>query len=230
MRRADRLFQIVHLLRARPTTTAAALAVELEVSERTIYRDVQDLIRSGVPIRGEAGVGYALPPSFDLPPLMFTAEEVEALVVGTRIVAAWGDAGLARSARAALAKATSVLPEDLRAKLSAVDVHVPDFHVPARPLAAMQPLRAAIAARKKVRFGYRDRHERESDRVLRPLGLFFWGAAWTVAGWCELRQDFRSFRLDRLERLEPLDETFADEPGRDLASFLRAARADDGMR
>src|SRR5437899_1479879 len=110
MRRADRLFQIVQRLRRRGVTTAAQLAQALEVSERTVYRDVRDLQLSGVPILGEAGVGYALPRGFDLPPLMFTEEELEALVVGARMVQAWGDQKLARAAEDALSKIETVVP------------------------------------------------------------------------------------------------------------------------
>jgi predicted DNA-binding transcriptional regulator YafY len=132
MRRADRLFQLIQLLRRRDVATAAWLAVELEVSERTVYRDVRDLVLSGVPIEGEAGVGYILRRGFDLPPLMFTEAELEAMVLGARVVTSWGDAGLARGARDALARVESVLPDRLKQKLEKTPLFAPSFHVPPR--------------------------------------------------------------------------------------------------
>src|SRR3954466_2243151 len=130
MRRADRLFQVIQLLRRRNVATAAWLAEELEVSERTIFRDVRDLMLSGVPIEGEAGVGYILRRGFDLPPLMFTETEIEAMVLGARVVTSWGDAGLAKAAAEALARVESVLPDRLRAKLTGTPLFAPGFHVP----------------------------------------------------------------------------------------------------
>src|SRR5438067_8044689 len=129
MRRADRLFRIVQRLRRRGATTARDLAQALEVSERTVYRDVRDLLLSGVPIQGEAGVGYALDRSFDLPPLMFDEEEIEALVLGARIVRAWADAKLARSAEEALQKIEAVLPSHLKDKLASTALYALDCHV-----------------------------------------------------------------------------------------------------
>src|ERR1700736_2952047 len=131
MRRADRLFRIVQLLRRRKLTTAKQLADELEVSERTVYRDVADLVGSGVPIRGEAGVGYALERGFDLPPLMFTEDELEALVLGARVVESWADASLAQAARQVLEKVEAVLPERLQDRVSRAALFAPGFHVPA---------------------------------------------------------------------------------------------------
>ena len=144
MRRADRLFQIIQILRVQRTVTAAYLASELEVSERTVYRDIADLIGCGVPIDGEAGVGYALRSGFDLPPLMFTEAEIEALAVGARMVEAWSDPALARDARSALAKAETAMPDKLRQRLRSVDVYVPNFHMPESLTRNLQPLREAI--------------------------------------------------------------------------------------
>lgn len=137
MRRADRLFQIIQLLRRRHVVTAAYLARELEVSERTVYRDVRDLISSGVPIEGEAGVGYMLRKGFDLPPLMFTDTEIEAMVLGARVVSSWGDAALARAARDALARVESVLPDRLRSRLQDTRLYAPGFHLPANVVASI---------------------------------------------------------------------------------------------
>jgi predicted DNA-binding transcriptional regulator YafY len=221
MRRADRLFQIVQRLRRRRgVVKARELAEALEVSERTIYRDVADLIVSGVPIQGEAGVGYALPKGFDLPPLMFTEEEIEALVLGARIVQAWSDPELSRAADDVLAKVEEVLPARLRERIPDATLFAPQFHVRGQMTAGLAPLRAAIRERKKVRFGYEDKAQSPSLRTVQPLGLFYWGATWSLGAWCELRRDFRNFRLDRMRELQVLDEIFAMVPGRTLRDFF----------
>lgn len=225
MRRADRLFRIVQMLRRRRVTTAAQLASALAVSERTIYRDMDDLSASGVPILAEAGVGYALAKGFDLPPLMFTRAEVEALVLGARIVRAWADPALARSAEEALAKIESVLPPPLRERIPHGEIFAPDFHIDPEQRSRLQPLREAIAERRKLRLAYRDGEGAASERVVRPLGLFFWGTTWTLGAWCELRQGFRTFRTDRIAVLDPLAETFEPEPGRTLADLIQAYSA-----
>ena len=199
MRRADRLFQIVQRLRRRGVTTCAQLAAALEVSERTIYRDVQDLQLSGVPVLGEAGVGYALPKGYDLPPLMFTEEEIEALVLGARIVKSWSDPQLARAAEDVLAKVESVLPARLRERIPDAALFAPSFHVRGALTHSLQPLRSAVRDRKKVRFRYQDKQQAPSERTVQPLGLFYWGSAWSLGAWCELREDFRNFRVDRIE-------------------------------
>ena len=223
MRRADRLFQVVQLLRGGRVITAAELAQELEVSPRTVYRDVSDLIASGVPIEGEAGVGYCLPASFDLPPLMFDDEEIRALVLGARMVRAWGDAALAKGARSAVSKVEAVLPDRLRERLSKVELFVP-LNLPEETRAHVECFRRGIDERRKIHFRYTDRHGAESERSARPLCLVFWGTAWTATAWCELREGFRNFRPDRMRDVELLDEGFADEPGRDLTSFMRLVR------
>src|SRR6476620_7669565 len=151
MRRADRLFQIVQFLRHDRVTTAAQLAAELEVSERTVYRDVQDLVVNGVPIQGEAGVGYALPASFDLPPLMFDGEEIQALVLGARMVRSWSDTRLAAAAKSALAKVEHVLPPRLAARAAKNRLFVPDFHVPKESLAVMSSIRGALEEQRVMR-------------------------------------------------------------------------------
>lgn len=221
MRRADRLFRIVQSLRRRRLTTAERLAEELEVSRRTVYRDIADLIGSGVPIVGEAGVGYALDRGFELPPLMFTEPEIEALVLGARVVESWADPELQEAARQALARIEAALPERLREAVATSKVFAPGFHVPPEAARELRPLRAAIRQRRKVRLAYVDRDEQPTERTIRPLGLFFWGRTWTLAAFCELRADFRAFRLDRVRAAVPLDEPFTDERGRTLADFIR---------
>jgi predicted DNA-binding transcriptional regulator YafY len=226
MRRADRLFRVVQLLRRRKLTTAARIADELEVSERTVYRDIADLMASGVPIRGEAGVGYALDPGFDLPPLMFDSDELEALVLGARVVEAWAGAELAKAARQVLAKVEAVLPERLRDRLEAAPLFAPDFHVPAVSKREIETLRRAIHDHRKLQLSYRDRGDKMSTRTIRPLGLSFWGGYWTAIAWCELRDDFRTFRLDRIDKLKLTGERFVDEPGHTLKEYLARVEAE----
>ena len=224
MRRADRLFRIIQSLRRRRLTTAERLAEELEVSRRTVYRDIADLIASGVPIAGEAGVGYALDRGFDLPPLMFTEAEIEALVLGARVVESWADPELAEAARQALARIEAALPDRLRDVVATSNVFAPGFHVPPENARALRPLRAAIRQRRKVRLDYVDSGDRSTERTVRPLGVFFWGRSWTLAAYCELREDFRTFRLDRIAAVEFLAERYPQEQGRRLVDYLAATR------
>jgi predicted DNA-binding transcriptional regulator YafY len=226
LRRADRLFQIIQLLRRHRVATARSLAEELEVSERTVYRDISDLVLSGVPIEGEAGVGYVLRRGFDLPPLMFTDSEVEALVLGMRVVASWADADLAHAAEAALGRVEAALPDRLRLRLTESRLFAPGFHVRPPMLARMGEIRPAIEARRKVWLHYRDVNEAETERLVRPLGLFFWGYTWSLTAWCELRADFRSFRLDRIVEFRILEDAFQDEPGRTLEDYFAALQAE----
>ena len=221
MRRADRLFEIVQILRGRRLTTARYLAERLNVSDRTIYRDVQDLSLSGVPILGEAGVGYALEKGFDLPPLMFDYDEVEALLIGARMASAYGGKELAKSAVRAMEKIAAVLPDNRRAALETTQVYVPDFHVDRDVAQRFEQLRQAIKSRQFVYIDYVTEDRRESQRELRPVALHFWGERWTLAAWCELRRAFRMFRLDRMRELQVRDRTFRDEPGKTIADFLR---------
>ena len=227
MRRADRLFQLIELLRRRDLVTARELAAELEVSERTIYRDVQDLIGSGVPIEGEAGVGYVLR-SFDLPPVMFDRDELEALAFGMRIVQSFGDSELARAARRVLGKVEVVLPDERRAYIEGTPLlaHASPANLALRfDLAA---LRHAIRDQRVIHVRYRDAEERASERRLRPLALAFFGPAWLLMAWCELRGAFRTFRPDRIEALAVTADVFPDEPGKDLATYVAALRAEYG--
>lgn len=221
MRRADRLFAIIQLMRRNKLVRARDLAHKLEVSERTVYRDIQDLVACGVPIEGEAGIGYVLKGGFDLPPLMFTEEEVEALVLGARIVRSWADAGLAEAAGDVLAKVEAVLPARLRAYMHETPLDAPPHHW-AEPVAVdLAELRRAVRDHLKLIFAYRDRDGTATRRTVRPLLISFFGPVWTLTAWCELRNDFRSFRLDRVSELEVRDETFRSEPGRMLHDYLR---------
>ncbi len=222
MRRADRLFQIIQRLRGRRrAVTAAQLASDLGVSDRTIYRDIRDLVASGTPIEGEAGVGYALKREYDLPPLMFNSDELEALTLGARIAAAFGDEGLARAAGSALSKIESVLPPRLRPRLGASPLYAPRTWTGRVSSYALMMVRTALTERRRLFMEYRRSDGGQTERVVRPLGAFFWGRSWTLAAWCELREDFRTFRLDRMGQIEAR-ETFEEEPGRGLRDYLRA--------
>lgn len=223
MRRADRLFQIVLLLRSQRVVTARELADALEVSLRTVYRDVADLLASGVPIDGEAGVGYCLQQGFDLPPLMFDREEIDALVLGARMVQAFGDERLAAQAQRVLAKVEQVVPDHLQQGFDRPELAVPAEMCP-EVRGTIRSVREAIDGKRRLRTRYEDKDGKATERVLRPLCLAFWGAVWTLGAWCELREDFRTFRVDRLGELELLD-AFEDEPGKQLEAFLVSVRA-----
>lgn len=220
MRRADRLFEIIQILRRKKFARARELAQKLEVSERTIYRDVQDLMAGGVPIEGEAGVGYILRSGYDLPPLMFDEHEIEALVLGARIVESWADAKLAEAAGNAIAKVESVIPERLRRHMAETALLAPADHFMEPMAIDPSELRQAIRRRLKVHLEYRDGQDQRTHRTVRPLALAFYGPVWLLASWCELRTDFRSFRLDRISRLRILPEPFQPEPGRTIQDFI----------
>lgn len=221
MRRADRLFSIIQILRRRRLATAGRLSQELEVSERTIYRDIADLMASGVPIDGEAGVGYILRDGHDLPPLMFSPAEIEALVLGARIVAKWSDAELARAADDALAKIAAVLPAHLRDHLGHIALYAPDDHFREPLPKEFADLRAALRDHKKVQFAYANADGEATQRTVRPLAFLFYGAVWLMLAWCELRQDFRSFRLDRMSVIEISAARFKPERGKTLPDYMR---------
>lgn len=225
MRRADRLFLVIHALRGRRTALPArSLAATLGVSLRTVYRDVADLQLSGVPIEGEAGVGYVLRKGADIPPLMFNADELEALVVGTRFVRAFAGRRLAGGAKAALLKIEAVLPPELKQRASQSRIFAPaDWHEAKSGL--IDRLHEAIAARQVLRLDYRDEAGRASAREVEPLCLAFWGGVWTLGAWCRLRTDFRNFRPDRIAAFAPTGETFAEVEERGLAAYLRACGA-----
>jgi predicted DNA-binding transcriptional regulator YafY len=220
VRRADRLFQIIQYVRGHRVTTAAELARALEVSERTVYRDIRDLVLSGVPIEGEAGVGYVLRKGFDLPPLMFTPDEVEALVLGTRVVSSWADTELGRAAESALGRITAALPDDLRERVLESRLFAPGFHVRPEVAKCLGLLREATEKKRKAWLSYRDSEEAITVRTVRPLALAFFGYTWMLSAWCELRNDFRNFRLDRVEEMNLLDEHFAAEPGKTWDDYL----------
>lgn len=228
MRRAERLFQLVQLIRGRRLSTAAFLAQRLEVSERTVYRDVADLMAQGVPIQGEAGVGYRMNTGFDLPPLMFTNDEAQALVASVRLAQSRLDLALGRHAEGALSKILAVLPAAARAAAESLAVYAPPIGPDTATRQRLETLRVAAEGRHTLEIAYVDLKEQRSERTVRPLGCVYWSSVWTLAAWCETRAGFRSFRVDRIAELRVLDLRFRDEPGKTLADLLREVGADRG--
>ncbi len=225
MRRADRLFQIIQILRrARAPLTADAIALELETSKRTVYRDVAALIGQRVPIRGEAGIGYVLDAGFDLPPLMLTVDEIEAAVLGAQWVAGRGDPTLARAARDLVAKIASSVPARLRPfVMEPASRAPPGPPVPPDGLDLAQ-LRASIHAGQKIAFRYRDEQGRESDRTVWPVTIGYLQTVRILVAWCELRRDFRHFRTDRVTGAAFLDERYPERPRILLAQWQKTLR------
>ena len=220
MRRADRLFQIVQLLRRRRTvTTAKEIARKLEISERTVYRDISDLVLAGTPIDGEAGVGYRIRPGYDLPPLMFDREEIQALVLGVRIVRQVGDPALARASESILSKVATVLPKELEPLLADTRLFATTRVRGSHAADALAVTREGLTSQRRIRMRYTDERGEATERTVRPLGVFFWGKTWTLAAWCEMRVGFRNFRLDRVGEAALLDR-FEEEPGRTLRDLL----------
>ena len=228
MRRADRLFRIVQYLRGGRLVTAARLSDWLEVSERTIYRDIADLQASGVPIDGEAGVGYVMREGFDLPPLMFNREEIVALVAGARLVRAWGGAAMARAAEEALVKIETVLPDDERHRAGQIEIHAFAPEMTPEVRERIDRIERSVERASRLAIRYTDAEERSTERIVRPLGLWFWGKVWTLVAWCELRDDFRIFRLDRIAEIADGGGRFRAERGKTLADFYRTMEIRDG--
>jgi len=221
LRRADRLFDILRILRAaaRPVT-AASIADELEVTMRTVYRDIATLQARRVPIEGAAGIGYVLRRGFDLPPLMFTEDEAEAIAVGVRMLARTGDPGLQKAAERVLSKVTLVVPDPLRDYLTAAPVYVSKSGAPVpaqRDLPAT--IRRAIRDRRKMHIAYQDEDGLETRRVIQPFAVAYYVEATLVCAWCELRNDIRHFRTDRVVSAEVLGEGFSI-PKKVIAAWL----------
>ena len=231
MRRTDRLFDLIQILRDGRLHTARDMAERLEVSTRTLWRDMATLIASGLPVEGERGLGYILREPITLPPLTLTPEETEALALAMRLLSRGADPSLAPAAASLSAKIAAVLPASRRphadppvwvfpgTEALAAARHLPD-------------LRRAIRLSERLQIDYTDAEGTASRRSIRPLQLEFWGRVWTLATWCETKGDFRSFRVDRITALHPTGETAQQEPGRDLAAWLAltAAQADPTAR
>jgi predicted DNA-binding transcriptional regulator YafY len=221
MRRADRLFDIIQRLRtARGPLTAAAIAAPLEVTVRTVYRDIATLQARRVPIEGAAGIGYVLRRGFDLPPLMFTAEELDAIVTGVRMVRRLRDPKLQQAADNVLAKVTTVLPDALRGHLLDAPVYVSNGSAAAADWVDLAEVRSAIHAARKLRIAYLDEAGRRTQRTIWPIAMAYYVDVTLIAAWCELRNDFRHFRVDRITRSTVLDERFEADHTKLLADWL----------
>lgn len=219
MRRADRLFQLMLLLQEGRVRTAKYLAEKLEVSERTIYRDIGDLIGSGIPIDGEAGVGYLLRDEYRLPPLMFNSDELKALALGAMMVQAWSDRELASVTKTAIRKIESILPEKLRKEIELEQIVVPGFQMAETTSNNLTAIRHAIDEKMKLDLTYDSLKGEQTQRTVWPFLLYFWGNKWTLGAWCELRQGFRSFRVDLIAN-SVVAEQFPEDPGRSLQAYV----------
>lgn len=224
MRRTDRLFDIIGILRDGNLHRAQDIADRLEVSVRTIYRDMDTLVASGIPVEGERGLGYMVREAITLPPLTLTTEELEALNLGVAIVSEAADPDLKRAAQSLADKIDAVLPTQTIAEADAWKFAVYPFADAARGFSFMAPLRSAIKSRQKLALSYRRIDGALTQRTIRPLHMEYWGRVWTLTAWCELRQDFRVFRVDLIQDATALPELFVDELGKTLADY--AARAD----
>jgi predicted DNA-binding transcriptional regulator YafY len=230
MRRADRLFEIVQFLRGARLRTAQDIAGHLEVSVRTVYRDIDALVGRGVPIEGERGVGYILRPTLLLPPLSFSTIELESLALGARFVEAWGDSEIAAAAREAMIKIDAVLPESHRGQVWRDSMKVYSPVLASATDAMLKLFRVATGSPRKLEISYRSLDEAATRRTVWPLAIEAWGHAWTATTWCELRGDFRTFRLDRIDEAKLLDQRFKHEKGRTLADFLQRLREEGRPR
>lgn len=219
MRRTDRLFDIIGILRDGKLHKAQDIADRLEVSVRTIYRDMDTLMASGVPIEGERGVGYMAREVITLPPLTLTPTELEALNLGMAIVAEAADDTLRNAAQTLTDKIDAVLPQQVISEADSWKFAVYPFASAARGASHMSLLRAAIKSRQKLRIAYFSKAGDQTTRCIRPLHMEYWGRVWTLTAWCELRNDFRTFRLDLIDTADALPELFTDEPGKTFADY-----------
>lgn len=222
MRRADRLIKIVHYLRRmRQAVTARRIAEDFDICQRTVYRDIQDLMNSGVPIYGEAGVGYVIDKKYHLPPVMFDPDELEALALGVNMVRNWTDAAFAAKANSAMEKIQAVLPESLLHEMQQLATHSVPSKAKRPWQVSFSDIRECIRNKQKIHFSYTDLKGKTSKRKVRPLSLTFYGPVWLLISWCEARKDFRNFRLDRMEALLVSDEVFRDEKNKSLEKYLK---------
>ncbi|MBC3764697.1 helix-turn-helix transcriptional regulator [Neptunicella marina] len=228
MRKADRLNDIVHYLRRmHRAVTADVLAQTYEVSERTIYRDIQDLKDSGVPIVGEAGVGYLIDKTYHLPPIMFDADEIEAIALGIGMVSNWTDEKFAEKAQSAYRKIQATLSAPMIQELEQISL----FSAPSRYKIPWQvnftEVRECIRRKQFVDIAYLDLNEQLTERTIRPLALISFSPIWLLAGWCELRGAFRNFRLDRISSFTPRNERFRHEKDKSLATYLEMVKEEE---
>lgn len=214
MRRADRLFQLIQILRRNSQpVTAAAIAQELEVSKRTVYRDVADLVGQRVPISGEAGFGYVLQPGFDMPPLMFTPDEIEAIILGAQWVTAHSDTVIAKAASDVMSKIANVVPDALQPFLALPSMGVRPTNSAEAEVVDVAIIRQAIRDGRKLVLRYRSEVSQETTRLVWPVILGYSETSRLLVAWCELRQNFRHFRTDRMTKVEVSEEVIGMRRG-----------------
>ncbi|MBL4670899.1 MAG: YafY family transcriptional regulator [Arenicella sp.] len=221
MRRADRLIKITHFLRQRRrAVTAKQIAEAFEICTRTVYRDIQCLMDAGVPIMGEAGVGYLIDKQYYLPPITFDADELEAIGLGISMVRQWTDDKFADKAESAFEKIQAVLPASLQGELQQITTYAIPTRPPVPWTVSFSELRECIRTRRMIHIEYTDEGKQDTTRTLRPLALLFFSPVWLLASWCEKRDDFRNFRLDRIQSLTICEDTFSDESDKNLAAYM----------
>ncbi|MXQ07742.1 WYL domain-containing protein [Alphaproteobacteria bacterium GH1-50] len=225
MRRTDRLFELIQVLRDGRLHRGKDLAERLGVSLRTLYRDMDTLVASGIPVEGERGLGYMMTAPITLPPLNLTLAELEALHLGLSVVEKAADEDMRRAALSLASKIDAVLPEDRTAPANGWGFAVYPFAEAARGFVHMAPIRAAIRSRRKIDLGYLALDGAETTRTVRPLQMEYWGRVWTLTAWCELRDAFRVFRVDRIQTLDIRPESFDEEPGKTLADYFATVDA-----
>ncbi|WP_249364594.1 helix-turn-helix transcriptional regulator [Pseudoalteromonas rubra] len=225
LHKSERLFQLVNLLKSRRLAiTAKQLAERLNVSERTIYRDIQHLQSSGVPIEGEAGIGYLIA-QCDLPPMMFTVAELQSLLLGTRMASAWTDPVLSEHASSAMAKIEAALPEHLKQQIDDFPYVAASFGHTEDHQRFSSTLREAVVQKRQVRLQYKDAKDAFSERDIEPLGLVYWGGKWTIIGHCLLRNDYREFRLDRVCDITLLTQPFVLTQHKNMQHYIALVKA-----
>lgn len=226
MRRADRMIKIVHFLRRRRrAVTAKRIAEEFDICTRTVYRDIQELMDSGVPISGEAGVGYLIDKEYYLPPITFDAEELEAIGLGISMVRQWTDEGFAHKAQSAFDKIQAVLPAALQGDLQQITTYATPTEISLPWSVSFSELRECIRKKQKIKITYRDEKVRTSTRTLRPVALIFASPVWMLAAWCEKRNDFRHFRLDRIVSMSVCTDIFEAEPDKNINAYMEYEKA-----
>ncbi len=221
MSRSDRMFEIIQILRSADCpVTSHELAKTLEVAQRTVYRDIAALQAMRVPIEGEAGIGYVMRAGFDLPPLMFTSEEVEAIIVGMALLRRTGDVGLQAASNSVSRKIAEVLPDERERDLEDRHLYVSAWGADPPGQADLTVVRRAIREETKLRITYKDAQERCTKRAIKPLAILYYLEVVVLTAWCELRADFRHFRLDRIMTCETTDDRFLGE-GKKLRALWR---------
>jgi predicted DNA-binding transcriptional regulator YafY len=221
MRRADRLIKITHFLRQRRyVVTGKKIAEAFGICTRTVYRDIQCLIDSGVPIRGEAGVGYLIDKSYYLPPITFDSDELEAIGLGISMVSQWTDNQFAKKAESAFEKIQAVLPASLQGELKQITTYAVPTQPPVPWTVSFSEIRECIRVRRKICINYIDENKQLTTRTLRPLALFFFSPVWLLAGWCQIRNDFRNFRLDRIQTLTLSEDIYDDDVSKNLHAYM----------